>query len=54
MIERTASEEELVKQLGENPSPEALMEHAKATLGYVEPLQMDATTEYPHVITLAS
>ena len=54
MIERTESQEELVRQLGENPSPEALMEHAKATLGYVEPLTMDADTEYPYTVTLTS
>jgi subtilisin family serine protease len=54
MIERTAEQEEIVRLLGENPSAEALAEHAQHFLGVAPKPLLDLYTEYPHVITLRS
>lgn len=48
------SSENLLRSLGANPNPQALLEHAEATFGIKHPTLLDLYTEYEHIVTLHS
>jgi subtilisin family serine protease len=52
MIVNSDGAEEIRRELGENPSPEAIFEYSQHKFGVVAPQILDLYTRYNHVVTL--
>lgn len=52
MITNNTSAEQILRDLGTDPTPEALLEYSQAQFGTTVPRIFDLFTEYAHVVTL--